>query len=154
MFSAREQVQPINLWHTSRIRVSILVDMWKYGSLVPVLMTSFMDWTCKSCRMVWDLLPRHNSLWVSLLKMLISLTLSLSEHAFFLSSSSFWSSEQRWRSRKRWHMCCHVLFVWWCRGSCPKKKYSPVRSWNLQLIWIHYILLCSFINICATVKPQ
>lgn len=44
VFSACEQLQPINLWCPSRIRVSILVDMWKYRSLVPVLMTSFMDW--------------------------------------------------------------------------------------------------------------
>lgn len=35
--------------------------------------------------MVGDLLPRHNGLWVSLLKMLISQTLSLYGACFFFS---------------------------------------------------------------------
>lgn len=69
--------------------MSILVDMWKYRSLVPVVMTSFMDLICKSQWMVGDLLPRHNGLWVSLLKMLISQTLSLYGACLFFFFSFF-----------------------------------------------------------------
>lgn len=62
VFSTHKQRQPINLWHPGRIGVSIAVDSRKYRSLVPFLMTGFMDWICKSSWMLSDLQLKHNSL--------------------------------------------------------------------------------------------
>lgn len=150
MLSAREQLQPINLWRPSRIRVSILVDMWKYRSLVPVVMTSFMDLICKSQWMVWDLLPRHNALWVSLLKMLISQTLSLYGACFFFPFFFFLII---WVERKKRGTLAHVLSCALCTLSYGKKKYylGPVMRFTTDLI---YSILVCLINILCYRKTK
>lgn len=133
VLSAHKQPLPINLWHPARIGVSILVDSWKYCSLVPVLMAGFMDWICKSCWMASDLLLKHNGLWVCLLKMLINLILLFFFfHSHLCREDSAGNAGHELEHRSS---VVHVLYVWWHRQSClyTSDLYCP------EVLLLHFL---------------
>lgn len=99
--------------------------------------------------MVRDLLPRHNSLWVSLLKMLISQTLSLYGACFFFF---LLLSDHLSREKEAGNACtCAVMCSLYAVLQKKKHYLGPLMRFTTDLIY--YILVC-FINICATIKPK
>lgn len=119
-------------------------------------MTGFMDWICKSRWMLWDLLPRHNGLWVSVLKMLISPTFSL-YGAFFSSGLLLFDHLSSEKAAGNAGSC--AVRCCWCDGAedaTPRweKPIQLCRIMKSQMDFVSYILICGFISTCAAVKGK